>query len=221
MLKSKVPFVLAWSSIASAFAFCFYTAGLLYFFDQTFTVADQLSIKSQVASGPLKKSQGMVTIETNYGTIKIELLPNDAPNTVQNFTRLASQQFYDGVRFHRVINGFMIQTGDPFSKDTSLIDRWGTGGPGYSFNDEINKGGALYAHGYPRGTVAMANSGPNTNGSQFFIMQADNNLPALYTIFGKVTEGLSVVDKIASVKTTGSPYDRPLTEVLIKKVVVE
>ena len=156
------------------------------------------------------------TITTNKGTIEITFTDN-APITVKNFGTLATSKFYDGVRFHRVIKGFMIQTGDPLSKDISNQSAWGTGGPGYKFNDEL-KGNEEYT----LGTVAMANSGPNTNGSQFFIVTANPGvaLPPSYTVFGKVTKGLETALAIQEVKTTGTPNDRPLEEVVIQKVEV-
>jgi cyclophilin family peptidyl-prolyl cis-trans isomerase len=122
-------------------------------------------------------------LKTTAGDITIELNAADAPNTVNNFVYLARAKFYDGTIFHRTIKGFMIQGGDP--------EGTGMGGPGYKFDDEPFTGE------YTRGTIAMANSGPNTNGSQFFIMHADYGLPKSYVIFGKVTKGLDVVDKIA------------------------
>ena len=121
----------------------------------------------------------------------------DAPKTTENFVKLAKEGFYDGTKFHRVIKGFMIQGGDPQTKDDALMARWGTGGPGYKFEDEI--------HGQNRndvGTIAMANSGPNTNGSQFFINTAPNNfLDAKHTVFGKVIQGMDVVNAIQDVET--------------------
>ena len=125
------------------------------------------------------------TITTSEGDITVSLLSQEAPNTVNNFVFLARQGFYDGVIFHRVIKGFMIQTGDPTGT--------GSGGPGYKFADEPVK------RRYTRGTVAMANAGPNTNGSQFFIVHGqDVGLPSNYTIFGEVTGGMEMVDKIAT-----------------------
>mgnify|MGYP001600059876 CR=1 FL=1 len=160
------------------------------------------------------------TLKTNKGDIKIEFFATDAPKTVENFTKLASSSFYNGVRFHRVIKGFMIQGGDPLSKDDSKASMWGTGGPGYKFADEIDANSDLYTKvGYKKGIVAMANSGPNTNGSQFFIMHADYPLPPLYTIFGKVVAGQSVVDAIALVKT--GPNDRPLDPITIESITLE
>jgi cyclophilin family peptidyl-prolyl cis-trans isomerase len=133
-------------------------------------------------------------IVTEHGTIEADLFTEGAPNAAANFVKLAKQGFYDDVIFHRVIPGFMIQGGDgEFGKKATLnTGRVGTGGPGYKFADEPFKGE------YVRGTLAMANAGPNTNGSQFFIMHADYPLPKSYTIFGQVTKGLDVVDKIAT-----------------------
>ena len=142
-------------------------------------------------------------VQTNHGDITLELLPERSPQTVNNFVFLAREGFYDGVIFHRVIKDFMIQGGDPTGT--------GTGGPGYKFRDELEGDGT-----YSRGTVAMANSGPNTNGSQFFIMHKDVGLPHSYTIFGKVTDGIEAVDAIAESKTDRS--DRPQSEVKISKI---
>ena len=153
----------------------------------------------------------MITIETNYGKIVFETYDSDAPNTVKNFVTLAGKGFYDGLIFHRVIKGFMIQGGDPVGN--------GTGGPGYQFADELNSATPSYKAGYKKGVVAMANAGPNTNGSQFFIMTADYPLPNAYTIFGKVVSGQDVVDKIANVKTGAN--DRPVSPVVMKTVSVQ
>jgi cyclophilin family peptidyl-prolyl cis-trans isomerase len=160
------------------------------------------------------KSNGAhkVTIVTNYGTIVFETFDADAPNTVQNFLTLAGKGFYDGLTFHRVIPGFMIQGGDPSGN--------GTGGPGYQFADELNPSTPSYQAGYKKGVVAMANSGPNTNGSQFFIMTADYPLPNSYTIFGKVISGQDVVDQIANVKADPTS-NKPLSPVVMKKVTVQ
>ncbi|KND49106.1 MAG: peptidyl-prolyl cis-trans isomerase B (cyclophilin B) [Parcubacteria bacterium C7867-003] len=156
----------------------------------------------------INKKTNMITIETNYGKIVFETYNEDAPNTVKNFVTLAEKGFYNGLTFHRVIKGFMIQGGDPSGN--------GTGGPGYKFNDELNPATASYKAGYKKGVVAMANAGQNTNGSQFFIMHADNPLPNAYTIFGKVIEGQDVVDKIANVAVGAN--DRPVTPVVMSKV---
>ncbi len=160
----------------------------------------------------LPNNSHMVTIKTNYGTIVIETYDSDAPNTVNNFVTLADKGFYNGLTFHRVIPGFMIQGGDPKGD--------GTGGPGYTFADELNPATASYKAGYKKGVVAMANAGPNTNGSQFFIMAADYPLPNNYTIFGKVVSGQAVVDKIETVKTDPS-NNKPLTPVTMTTVTVK
>ena len=122
-----------------------------------------------------------VVLETNFGTIKVEVFPEDAPKTSENFLKLTRDGFYNNLIFHRVIAGFMIQGGDPTGT--------GQGGPGYQFADELNPDAPSYKIGYTRGTVAMANAGSNTNGSQFFIMHKDRSLPHKYTIFGRVTSG--------------------------------
>lgn len=185
-------------------------------FSKASTTTD--SIASTTASSELNKNTNTknmsenpkVTIETNKGVITLELFASDAPKAVANFTNLASKGFYDGVIFHRVIEGFMIQGGDPTGT--------GRGGPGYTFADELNPQTASYKNGYKRGVLAMANAGPNTNGSQFFIMHKDNPLPHNYTIFGQVTQGIEVVDAIASSDT--DPSDRPLVDVVMKSVKV-
>lgn len=157
------------------------------------------------------KKSNMITLETNYGKIVFETYNSDAPKTVENFVTLANKGFYNGLTFHRVIKGFMIQGGDP--------NGTGTGGPGYKFDDELNPNTASYKAGYKKGVVAMANAGPNTNGSQFFIMTADYPLPNAYTIFGKVVSGQDVVDTIANVQTGAN--DKPATAVVMKKVTVD
>ena len=144
------------------------------------------------------------TIETSAGTMTAELFASETPNTVNNFVFLANEGFYSGVIFHRVIKGFMIQGGDPTGT--------GTGGPGYKFADEP------VSRKYSRGTLAMANSGPNTNGSQFFVMHADNGLPPNYTIFGKLSAGEEIIDAIANAPT-GS-QDRPVQPVQIISVTI-
>ena len=162
-------------------------------------------------------------IKTNKGTMKVALFPKIAPNTVRNFVELAKgtrinpltgkkvsdKPFYDGVIFHRVIEGFMIQGGDPLGS--------GMGGPGYKFADEP------VTEEYSRGTIAMANSGPNTNGSQFFIMHKDYPLPPSYTIFGRIdpkdAESLATVDAIATTSVNGS--DKPLEAITIQSIVIE
>lgn len=153
------------------------------------------------------------TMKTSLGEIKIELYGDKTPITAGNFAKLAEAGFYDGVKFHRVISGFMIQGGDPLTKDDAQKELWGTGGPGYKFNDEPFEGQ------YARGTIAMANSGPNTNGSQFFIMHADYPLPPQYVIFGKVLEGMEAVDAIAALETDAR--DCPLNPPVIESINIE
>ena len=146
------------------------------------------------------------TLETSKGTIEIALFDEEAPKTVKNFTDLAQKNFYDGLIFHRVIEGFMLQGGCPQGT--------GTGGPGYSFEDEFN------VHRVVRGALAMANSGPNTNGSQFFIVTAEECpwLDGKHTVFGQVTAGMDVVEAIDGVATDGR--DRPSTPVAIESVTI-
>jgi len=156
----------------------------------------------------------IAVIQTNKGNIRFELLEADAPRTTENFITLAERNYYDGIIFHRVINGFMIQGGDPTGTGRGGESAWGG-----RFNDEINPSSAVYRTGYKAGTVAMANAGPNTNGSQFFIMHVDYALPPSYTIFGRVTEGQEVVDAIAT--TDRDRNDRPLSEVKMESVTIE
>lgn len=155
-----------------------------------------------------------ITLHTTKGDITLELFENDAPQTVANFVKLASEGFYNGTKFHRVIANFMIQGGDPLTKDDTLMYRWGTGGPGYAFSDEIRANNLNVT-----GTISMANSGPNTNGSQFFINTKDNNfLDPKHTVFGQVTAGMDVVKAIESVPVGES--DRPREAVIIENVTV-
>ena len=155
------------------------------------------------------------TLHTNQGDITIDFFENDAPNTVANFIKLAQAGFYDNTKFHRVIKGFMIQGGDPLTKDDSMMQRWGTGGPGYQFADEIHANN----HNEP-GTIAMANAGPGTNGSQFFINVADNNfLDTKHTVFGKVIAGMDVVTKIEDTATGAS--DRPVDAMVIDSITLK
>lgn len=158
-------------------------------------------------------------LETSLGTITVELYQADAPKTVENFLKLAKSGYYDGLTFHRVIPGFMIQGGDPnCSADGEDKGFCGAGGPGYQFEDELNPATASYKAGYKKGVLAMANAGPNTNGSQFFILVADYPLPHHYTIFGRVISGQEVADAISRVGRNAN--DRPLDAVVIKKIVV-
>jgi cyclophilin family peptidyl-prolyl cis-trans isomerase len=146
------------------------------------------------------------TMQTNHGAIELELYPDDAPKTVENFTKLARDGFYDGVVFHRVIPDFMIQGGDPTGT--------GSGGPGYTFEDEFND------HKVERGALAMANSGPNTNGSQFFIVTTESApwLDGKHTVFGRVTDGMDIADAISEVPRDSR--DKPHEDVVIENVSV-
>lgn len=160
------------------------------------------------------KSIMQATFKTSMGDITIEL-NKDTPKTVENFVTLAQKGFYDGTKFHRVIEGFMNQGGDPLSKDDTQMARWGTGGPGYQFADEI-----VPPNNNAVGTISMANAGPNTNGSQFFINVADNTfLNPKHTVFGKVVAGMDVATKINQVET--GPNDRPLEPVVIQSIVLK
>lgn len=167
-------------------------------------------INNNIIEEEINNNQNMptATIKTNKGDIVIEFFPEDAPNTVQNFITLANQDFYNGVIFHRVIEGFMIQGGDPTGT--------GTGDAGYKFADELDPNTESAQRGYVRGTVAMANAGPDTNGSQFFIMHQDTPLPHNYTIFGRVISGMETVDAIATTPTGAN--DRPVEEVVMESV---
>jgi len=168
------------------------------------------NILSSINNNINKKNMPKVKIQTNKGDIAVELFADDAPKTVENFLTLVKKGYYDGVIFHRVIKGFMIQGGDPTGT--------GSGGPGYQFEDELNPETTSYKRGYARGTLAMANAGPDTNGSQFFIMHTDYPLPHAYTIFGRVTSGMETVDAIANGAVDDS--DCPLSEVVMNKVEV-
>lgn len=155
----------------------------------------------------------IVTLQTSKGNIKLELFPQDAPKTVANFVKLAESDFYNNTTFHRVIPDFMIQGGDPLSKDNNPLND-GTGGPGYMFEDEINSRKIV------RGALAMANAGPNTNGSQFFIVTTDAApwLDGKHTVFGQVLDGMDVVEAI--VKAERDSNDRPIKNITISKVTV-
>lgn len=166
-----------------------------------------------------KSSGGMhAVIETDKGNIELELLATDAPRAVENFRLLAEHGYYDGLTFHRVVKGFMIQGGDPSGDGTGGESAWGG-----TFEDEIDPQLNLYRNGYRRGIVAMANAGPNTNGSQFFIMHRDYDLSPNYVIFGRVTSGMTVVDAIAESPTgvgSGGEMSRPLTPAMIRKITI-
>jgi hypothetical protein len=166
-----------------------------------------------------KSSGGMHgVIDTDKGPIEIEFLAADAPKAVENFRLLAEHGYYDGLTFHRVVKGFMLQGGDPTGQGTGGESAWGG-----EFADEIKPDSPLYAAGYRRGIVAMANRGPNTNGSQFFIMHQDYQLPPNYVIFARVTSGLEAVDAIADVpKTRGmdGAMSKPQAPVVMKKITI-
>ena len=159
----------------------------------------------KIMTAILKTNKGDITIEFNSAT----------PETVANFTKLAQSGFYNGTKFHRIIKGFMSQGGDPLSKDDAQANSWGTGGPGYKFNDEITA-----TNSNDVGTISMANAGPNTNGSQFFINAGANNfLDTKHTVFGKVTAGLDVALAINSVAT--GPNDRPVEPVILQSIILK
>jgi cyclophilin family peptidyl-prolyl cis-trans isomerase len=173
---------------------------------------------SKVPAGA-KSSGGLhAEIQVDQGTIGIEFLPDDAPKAVENFRLLAEHGYYDGLTIHRIITGFMIQGGDPAGDGSGGKSAWGG-----TFEDEIKKDSPLYKAGYVRGIVAMANAGPNTNTSQFFIMLKDYPLPPSYVIFGRVTKGMDVVDKVGQAPvTTGSDGEnsKPITPPVLRKVTI-
>ena len=149
-------------------------------------------------------------INTTSGLMTVELFTDIAPNTVNNFVALSEDGYYNNIIFHRVIKDFMIQGGDPSGTGHGEMGKY----PGYEFEDELNN-----PMPYEKGILAMANRGPNTNGSQFFIMHTDYPLPYQYTIFGKVTQGLDVIDQIAMVETDAS--DKPLNDVIINSITIK
>ena len=175
-----------------------------------------------VSCGGNTMSNKVAVFETNQGVFKIELFEDKMPVTTGNFIKLVEEKYYDGTRFHRVIENFMIQGGDPLSKDVSKKSGWGTGGPGYEIKDEFHDSLSNVV-----GTIAMANSGPDTGGSQFFINVKDNsfldhNKPPMsskHPVFGKVVEGLDIVTKISNLDTDSS--DAPKNEVIIEKIHLE
>lgn len=187
----KNPWVFFWKRLD----FWVYVACLVAIVAYPFTPMAQNAMKENAV------------IQTSMGDIEIELYPKDAPNTVKNFEKLAKSNFYDNLLWHRVIKGFVIQTGDPNGD--------GTGGPGYQFADEIND------HKIVEGTVAMANSGKDTNGSQFFIVtdEAQPSLDGQYTVFGQVTKGMDIVKTIEQVPTDEN--DKPTTPVTVTHITIE
>ena len=176
------------------------------------TKEDGTIIKNLDEKTEVTKNMTIATLHTNMGDIEIEFFDTLTPNTVAKFIKLAKDGFYNGVKFHRVIKGFMVQSGDPLTKDDSKMARWGTGGPGYQFADEVGPNNRNDV-----GTISMANAGPNTNGSQFFINVAANNfLDHKHTVFGRVTSGMEVVKKIENVQT--GEGDRPVEAVVINSI---
>ena len=174
---------------------------------------------STPATPPPTASPGThAVLVTDKGTIEFELLATDAPKTAENFRLLARRGYYDGLTFHRIVKGFMLQGGDPKGDGTGGDSAWGG-----TFADEIDRTSPLYRGGYKRGIVAMANAGPNTNTSQFFILHQDYPLPPGYTIFGRVTKGIEVIDALAATPVgpgPGGEPSRPLTPVMMRKVTI-
>jgi len=172
----------------------------------------------KVPAGAKSSGGSHAAIETDKGTIEIEFLAADAPKATENFRLLAEHGYYDGLTFHRIVKHFMIQGGDPAGDGTGGLSAWGA-----PFEDEIKPDSALYSGGYRRGFVAMANNGPNTNGSQFFIMHENYPLPPNYVIFARVTSGLDVVDALANTPTTrGSDgqMSKPTVPPVIKTITI-
>ena len=172
----------------------------------------------KVPAGAKSSGGRHAVILTDKGPVEIEFFAEEQPKAVENFRLLAEHGYYDGLTFHRIVKGFMVQGGDPVGNGTGGESAWGG-----TFADEINANSPLYSGGYRRGLLAMANSGPDTNGSQFFIMHADYPLPPRYVIFARVTSGMDVVDALASVPTTmgdDGAMSRPVTPVKITKITV-
>ena len=172
---------------------------------------------NNVINSPIKENTtNMKAIfNTNKGVIKLELYADKTPKTVENFTKLAKEGFYDGTKFHRVIEDFMIQGGDPLTKEDSKQAMWGTGGPGYTFEDEIVSELSNIV-----GTISMANAGPNTNGSQFFINVGDNVfLDGKHAVFGEVVSGMEIVQSIS--KAAKNERDVPSEAVVVESIVIE
>jgi peptidyl-prolyl cis-trans isomerase B (cyclophilin B) len=171
----------------------------------------QKQVNNLIPSDMQYQEEKIVLMKTNFGDIKLKLYTPEAPKTVNNFLSLAEKDFYNGIKFHRIIEGFMIQGGDPLTK-TENKNQYGTGGPGYTFEDEINDKKLV------RGSLAMANSGPNTNGSQFFIVTAESTpwLDGKHTNFGEVIEGMEAVDEIEGLETDARDY--PEKDVVIESI---
>jgi cyclophilin family peptidyl-prolyl cis-trans isomerase len=174
---------------------------------------------SKVPAGAKSSGGKHATIETDKGAIEIEFLESDAPQAVENFRLLAEHGYYDGLTFHRIVKGFMIQGGDPTGTGSGGESAWGE-----AFPDNINQQSSLYQGGYKRGILAYANSGPNTNGSQFFIMHMDYELAPNYVMFARVTSGMTTVDAIADTRTSlgdDGAMSKPVEPQIIKKVTVK
>jgi len=230
MTRKDLFFVLFMTLVASLFAHAIIRSAaesenwdMTYIIEEEYATAHVLansSLSTNMQSNTTHNSDSVITtsqavIHTSKGDITIAFLDDEAPQTVKNFVTLALQGFYNGTKFHRVIKDFMIQGGDPFSKDDTMKARWGTGGPGYSFVDEINNKKLV------QGVIAMANAGPNTNGSQFFIVTADSTpwLDGHHTVFGNVISGLDVVMAISNTPTDSS--DRPIDHIVVESVSVQ
>ncbi len=191
---------------------------LLLFAALTASACSSESGNPRVPAGAKSSGGRHAVIETDKGAIEIEFVADLQPKAVENFRLLAEHGYYDGLTFHRVVKGFMVQGGDPLGDGSGGESAWGA-----PFADDIDQNSPLYRDGYRRGVVAMANSGPNTNGSQFFIMHEDYPLPPSYVIFARVTSGIDVVDALANVPTTmggDGALSRPVTPLKITKVTI-
>ncbi len=176
-------------------------------------------VNPKVPPGAKSSGGNTAVLVTDQGEIEIALLPKDAPKAAENFRLLAEHGYYDNLTFHRIVKDFMIQGGDPRGDGRGGESAWGG-----NFPDEIDPGSPLYRAGYRRGLVALANSGPNTNGSQFFIMHRDYPLPPSYVIFGRVTRGLEVIDALAETPVQRGPdggQSSPLKAPVIRKVTIK
>ncbi len=208
-----------WIVVIISFGFLIVFGGALY---RIFNMTDENKVDSSILITPetkeVTKEVGKVSVmmKTSLGVVSLELYADKAPLTVENFVKLAKSGFYDGTKFHRVIKDFMIQGGDPNSRNSDWSTH-GSGGPGYKFKDEFNNVPLV------AGVLAMANSGPNTNGSQFFIVTAEATpwLDGKHTAFGRVTSGMDIVRIIDNVKVDNARGDHPVVDVVLEKVSVE
>lgn len=183
------------------------------------TPAEQPAGNPKVPPGAKSSGGNRAVIEFDKGTVEIELLANDAPKACENFRLLAEHGYYDGLTIHRIVKGFMLQGGDPLGDGRGGQSAWGG-----TFADEINPDSPLYKGGYKRGLIAMANRGPDTNTSQFFIMHQDYRLPPAYVIFGRVTRGMEVIDALANEPTTlgtDGSLSKPATPIVMRKVSIK